>query len=33
VVGVADLAPTLSTLLGIPAPNGSQGRVLREALR
>ena len=33
VVGVADLAPTLSTLLGIPAPNESQGRVLREALR
>jgi hypothetical protein len=33
VVGVADLAPTLSTLLGIPTPHGSQGRVLREALR
>ena len=33
VVGVADLAPTLSTLLGVKAPNGSQGRVLREALR
>jgi predicted AlkP superfamily pyrophosphatase or phosphodiesterase len=29
---VADLAPTLSALLGISAPGGSQGRVLKEAL-
>jgi predicted AlkP superfamily pyrophosphatase or phosphodiesterase len=32
-VGIDDLAPTLSRLLRIPAPNGSQGRVLNEALR
>jgi predicted AlkP superfamily pyrophosphatase or phosphodiesterase len=32
-VGVADLAPTLSALLGIGPPSGAQGRVLREALR
>jgi arylsulfatase A-like enzyme len=32
-VGVADLAPTLSAVLEIPAPNGSAGRVLKEALR
>jgi hypothetical protein len=31
--GVADLAPTLATLLGIRPPSGSQGKVLREALR
>jgi predicted AlkP superfamily pyrophosphatase or phosphodiesterase len=29
---VADLAPTLSALLGIPSPGGAQGRVLREML-
>ncbi len=28
----ADIAPTLSFILGIPAPNRSQGRVLREAI-
>jgi hypothetical protein len=32
-VGVADIAPTLSVLLNVPAPSGSQGRVLQEALR
>jgi arylsulfatase A-like enzyme len=32
-VGIADLAPTLSALLGISAPSGAQGRVLREAVR
>jgi predicted AlkP superfamily pyrophosphatase or phosphodiesterase len=32
-VAVADLAPTLSAALGIPAPSGSIGRVLKEALR
>jgi predicted AlkP superfamily pyrophosphatase or phosphodiesterase len=31
-VSVADVAPTLSSLLGIPAPSGSQGRVLKEML-
>jgi predicted AlkP superfamily pyrophosphatase or phosphodiesterase len=31
-VGIADLAPTLSALLGISAPAGSQGRILKEAL-
>jgi arylsulfatase A-like enzyme len=30
---VADIAPTLSALLGLPAPGGTQGRVLAEALR
>jgi hypothetical protein len=30
---VADIAPTLSALLGLTAPGGSQGRVLEEALR
>jgi predicted AlkP superfamily pyrophosphatase or phosphodiesterase len=30
---VADIAPTLSALLGLTAPGGSQGRVLAEALR
>jgi predicted AlkP superfamily pyrophosphatase or phosphodiesterase len=30
---VADIAPTLSALLGLTAPAGSQGRVLTEALR
>ncbi len=30
---VADLAPTLSALLGLTAPGGSQGRVLSEVLR
>lgn len=31
-VSVADIAPTLSSLLGIRAPSGSQGRVLKEML-
>ncbi len=31
-VSVADIAPTLSALLGIPSPSGSQGRVLKEML-
>jgi Type I phosphodiesterase / nucleotide pyrophosphatase len=30
---VADIAPTLSTLLGIDKPSGSRGRVLKEMLR
>ena len=30
---VADMAPTLSALLGLPAPGGTQGRVLAEVLR
>ena len=30
---VADLAPTLSRLLGLPTPGGAQGRVLGEILR
>ncbi len=30
---VADIAPTLSVLLGIAKPSGSRGRVLREMLR
>jgi predicted AlkP superfamily pyrophosphatase or phosphodiesterase len=30
---VADLAPTLSRLLGLPTPGGAQGRVLSEMLR
>jgi predicted AlkP superfamily pyrophosphatase or phosphodiesterase len=30
---VADIAPTLSSLLGLTAPGGSQGRVLAEMLR
>jgi hypothetical protein len=30
---VADIAPTLSALLGLTAPGGSQGRVLAEAIR
>jgi len=30
---VADIAPTLSALLGLTAPGGSQGRVLSEVLR
>ena len=30
---VADIAPTLSTLLGLLSPGGSQGRVLTEILR
>jgi type I phosphodiesterase/nucleotide pyrophosphatase len=30
---VADIAPTLSTLLGLLSPGGSQGRVLSEILR
>jgi arylsulfatase A-like enzyme len=30
---VADIAPTLSALLGLTAPGGSQGRVLSEMLR
>jgi predicted AlkP superfamily pyrophosphatase or phosphodiesterase len=30
---VADIAPTLSALLGLTAPGGSQGRVLAEILR
>ncbi|MEV6230007.1 alkaline phosphatase family protein [Saccharopolyspora shandongensis] len=28
-----DVAPTISELLGVPAPTGAHGRVLREALR
>ena len=31
-VALNDLAPTLSTLLGIETPSGSSGRVLTEAL-
>ena len=31
--GVADIAPTLSALLGLTAPGGAQGRVLTEVLR
>jgi arylsulfatase A-like enzyme len=30
---VADLAPTLSRLLGLPTPGGAQGRVLGEIIR
>jgi arylsulfatase A-like enzyme len=30
---VVDVAPTLSAILGVPKPSGSQGRVLREILR
>jgi hypothetical protein len=30
---VADIAPTLSAILGLTAPGGAQGRVLAEALR
>jgi hypothetical protein len=30
---VRDIAPTLSVLLGVPAPSGSEGRVLKEILR
>jgi hypothetical protein len=30
---VADIAPTLSAILGIPKPSGSQGRVLLEMRR
>jgi predicted AlkP superfamily pyrophosphatase or phosphodiesterase len=30
---VADIAPTLSALLGLTAPGGTQGRVLSEAIR
>jgi hypothetical protein len=30
---VADIAPTLSTLLGLISPGGSRGRVLTEMLR
>jgi arylsulfatase A-like enzyme len=30
---VADIAPTLSALLGLTAPGGAQGRVLSEAIR
>ena len=32
-VSVADIAPTLAAILGIPGPAGSQGRVLDEMLR
>jgi hypothetical protein len=32
-VSVADLAPTLSRLLSLPAPAGAQGKVLNEMLR
>jgi predicted AlkP superfamily pyrophosphatase or phosphodiesterase len=32
-VSVADIAPTLSALLGVTPPSGTQGRVLREMLR
>lgn len=31
-VGVVDLGPTLAALLGVPAPDGLDGRVLREGL-
>jgi hypothetical protein len=31
-ISISDLAPTLSALLGIPPPSGSQGRVLSEML-
>ena len=31
-ISVSDLAPTLSALLGIPPPSGSQGRVVSEML-
>jgi arylsulfatase A-like enzyme len=30
---IADIAPTLSALLGIAKPSGSRGRVLQEMLR
>ncbi|HWB40675.1 MAG TPA: hypothetical protein VG500_05430, partial [Gemmatimonadales bacterium] len=30
---VADIAPTLSALLGLTAPGGAQGRVLAEMIR
>jgi predicted AlkP superfamily pyrophosphatase or phosphodiesterase len=30
---IADIAPTLSQLLGVPAPEGAQGRVLADMLR
>jgi predicted AlkP superfamily pyrophosphatase or phosphodiesterase len=30
---VVDVAPTLSAILGVPQPSGSEGRVLREILR
>jgi hypothetical protein len=29
---VADLAPTLSALLGIPEPSGSSGTILKEMM-
>jgi predicted AlkP superfamily pyrophosphatase or phosphodiesterase len=32
-IGVEDIAPTLATLLAIPAPSGSRGRVLTEMLK
>ena len=32
-VSIADIAPTLALLLGIEAPAGSEGRVLREMMR
>lgn len=32
-VSIADIAPTLSAILGISKPHGSQGRVLNEMLR
>jgi hypothetical protein len=32
-VSIADVAPTLSAILGIAEPAGSQGRVLGEMLR
>jgi predicted AlkP superfamily pyrophosphatase or phosphodiesterase len=33
VVSIADIAPTLSSILGIDRPSGSRGRVLQEMLR
>jgi predicted AlkP superfamily pyrophosphatase or phosphodiesterase len=33
VVSIADIAPTLSSVLGIDRPSGSRGRVLQEMLR
>lgn len=30
---ITDIAPTLAAILGIPAPDGSEGRVLQEILR
>jgi hypothetical protein len=32
-VSIADIAPTMSSILGIDRPSGSRGRVLQEMLR